>query len=202
MNLKANREGFDVCNRCRSERNRYSGDEAEFTPKFSRLNDLDPGPVPHYLPPLSHVEQMAIALAHPVVSVYKVTGGQWKGGSTHCISFFQNPRELFTRIPLLPAEISAIIVKRKHINLPSHSTFRLDVDRLILWIQYLRVYNRWYRDVTIDEEAITIYQELGPDLQTQLTIEDDANTVNAPNQRPDHGPGISNEDADDLLDAS
>ena len=202
MKIEVNDDGISVCKRCIAERTRYRGSEAEFNPKYSRLNDLDPGPVPHHLPSLSHVEQMAIALAHPVVSVYKVTGGQWKGGSTHCITFFQNPRELFTRIPLLPAEISTIIVKRKHINLPSYSTFRLDVDRLIPWIQYLQVYNKWYRDVTIDEEAFTVYRELGSDLQTQLTIDDDAETVGPPDQHPDYGPGISDEDANDLVDAS
>ena len=56
--------------------------------------------------------------------------------------------------------------------------------------------------MTIDEEAFTVYRELGSDLQTQLTIDDDAETVGPPDQHPDYGPGISDKDANDLVDAS
>ena len=73
-------------------------------------NDIDPRPMPAQLPTLTKVEEMILALVHPVISVYHVMGGQWKGSEVHCISFFQDPKDDFIMIPQLPSEVNVIII--------------------------------------------------------------------------------------------
>jgi hypothetical protein len=80
-----------TCKRCRNERTKNDGKSVM---RFSAENDMDPRLMLARLPTLTKVEEIIIALVHPVISVYRVTGGQWKGGEVHCISFFQDPKDV------------------------------------------------------------------------------------------------------------
>jgi hypothetical protein len=56
------------CRRCYTEKT---------TPKkFSAENNMDPGEVPEELQSLTEIEEMLIARVFPVMSVYRLRGGQ------------------------------------------------------------------------------------------------------------------------------
>jgi hypothetical protein len=150
----------DRCNReasSRAKEVRDGGGSIIF--KFSAANDMDPGPVPSWLPNLTKVEQMLLALVHPIVSIFRVTGGQWKGGKVHCISFAQDPTEVFTSIPRLPVEVAVIIIRKRGAVLDCSEDFRVNAHRLCAWMYYLRRSNRWYRHITIDDAALAHLDE-------------------------------------------
>ena len=94
---------------------------------------------------LSYIEQILLALAHPVMNVWRVAGGQWKDSSVHCISFFQDPSALFTQILCLPADLKVMIIKKHGQTLANHAEFKVDIDRLQRWMSFLLANNKWYR---------------------------------------------------------
>ena len=100
-----------LCGRCKREHTKSA------VYRFSLANDMDPGIVPTWLPTLSMIERMCLALVTPIVSVFRVGGGQWKGGKSHCINFFQDSTEVFQTLPRLPAEITVIVARKKDANL-------------------------------------------------------------------------------------
>jgi len=100
-----------LCGRCKREHTKGA------VHKFSLANDMDPGIVPAWLPTLSMIERMCLALVTPIVSVFRVGGGQWKGGRSHCINFFQDSTEIFQTLPRLPAEITVVVARKKDVNL-------------------------------------------------------------------------------------
>src|SRR5947207_2687225 len=145
--------------------------------RFSVENDMDPRPMPAQLPTLTKVEEMILALVHPVISVYRVTGGQWKGGEVHCISFFQDPKDVFTTVPRLLSEVNVIIIRKAGENIAHHQDFQVNRQRLLIWIQFLRRYNKWYKDVGVDNTALEEYDRLADDLQSQYEIEENSMDV-------------------------
>ena len=72
---------------------------------FSPQNDMDPGAVPRCLEGLTQVEEMLIARACPIMTVYRKHGGQ-RGYSGHVLNSPQNLQEflneLHTEVSELP----------------------------------------------------------------------------------------------------
>ena len=66
--------------------------------KFSAENDMDPGPVPPCLQGLSQVEEMLIARALPIMSVYRKKGGQ-RGYCGHVLNIPQDIQEFVNTTP-------------------------------------------------------------------------------------------------------
>ena len=186
--------GRDICKRCFAESKKKN-----FTiHRFSSDNDMDPGIYPRHMPRLSYIEQILLALAHPVTNVWRVAGGQWKGGSVHCISFFQDPSALFTQIPCLPADLKVVIIKKCGQMLANHAEFKVDVDRLQRWMSFLLANNKWYRHkVTVNLDAINQLRLLGHRLQESLEI--DSEDFQEGGER-DLGPGIDDEEREDIVD--
>src|SRR5579863_8581669 len=54
-----------LCSGCRKHPN-----------KFNAANNMDPGPIPEELQNLSPLEELLIAMVHPVITVYKTKGSQ------------------------------------------------------------------------------------------------------------------------------
>ena len=80
--------------------------------KFSSENFMIPSCVPNELQNLTQIEEMLIARALPIMSVYIKPGGQ-PGYSGHCINLPQNVTELATSLPRYPKDLAVIIVKVK-----------------------------------------------------------------------------------------
>lgn len=165
-----------ICKCCISNR-KSAG--LEGTSKFSQANNMDPGPwpriyptSPQLLPQLSFIEQQLIALVHPIVSVYRVAGGQWKGSQVNCISFFQDCTEVFNMVPCMPSDLKVVVVKKKSGNINIHKEFRVDIVRLKIWIHFLMKNKMWYQSrVTMNSSAIQALERFGDDLQRQFEIE-------------------------------
>jgi len=66
--------------------------------RFSEENNMDPGEVPEELQDLTEIEEMLIAKAFTVMSVYRLRGGQY-GYRGNVINFPQDVHELATRLP-------------------------------------------------------------------------------------------------------
>ena len=71
-----------------------------------------PSPVPKELQGLTQIEEMLIAHAFPVISVYTKPGGQraYKG---HCINFPQDIQELADTLPRYPKELPIMVITVK-----------------------------------------------------------------------------------------
>ena len=71
-----------------------------------------PTAVPMELQNLTQIEEMLIARALPIMSVFIKPGGQ-RAYSGHCINFPQDIRQLASTLPHYPKEISIIVVRMK-----------------------------------------------------------------------------------------
>ena len=80
--------------------------------KFSSQNEMIPSIVPVQLQGLSQVEEMLIARALSIMSVYLKPGGQ-RGYSGHCVNLPQNIAKLANSLPRYPKDLSVILVKMK-----------------------------------------------------------------------------------------
>ena len=120
-------------------------------------NDINPKLMLVQLLILIKVEEMILTLVYPVISVYHVMSGQWKGGEVYCISFFQDPKDVFTTVPQLPSEVNVIIIWKADENIAHHQDFQVNHQRLLIWIQFLHQYNKWYKDVGVDNTALEEY---------------------------------------------
>jgi len=115
--------------------------------KFSAANNMDPGVVPVELQNLSYIEQMLIAQVHPVVSLYRVKGNQYKYGG-NVISFRQNIEEYIGILPVLPSTLKSTILFSK--ETPSGLVeFRADRERIRRALTWLQLNNQYYSNIVI-----------------------------------------------------
>ncbi|KAL5727616.1 hypothetical protein ACHQM5_000795 [Ranunculus cassubicifolius] len=116
---------------------------------------MNPGKVPIELSRLSNLESILIARIHPMMSVYRVKGQQYKY-SGNVINFAQDVNMVANVLPCRPADLSALlIVKRTGPNAEKEFVVRREyVRQALLW---LKDNHRYYRDISID---ITIVEEL------------------------------------------
>jgi hypothetical protein len=133
------------CRRCNKEKP---------VKRFSAENNMDPGEVPIELQDLTEIEEMLIARVFPVMSVYRLRGGQ-HGYRGNVINFPQDVQEFATKLPRHPSSLEVLIIRRQSMN--SSEGFRdfrvrrLKVARALVW---LRENNRFYAEVIIDHEVI------------------------------------------------
>ena len=55
------KDGMGICRRCRTHRDKATEREGGAVDHFSAANDMDPGPIPDDLPPLSIAAELLIA---------------------------------------------------------------------------------------------------------------------------------------------
>ena len=99
----ASRQQIFSCSRCKRDRKPCR--------LYSAENDMDPGSVPAELQGLSEVEELLIARAFPIVSIYRKHGGQ-RGYKGHVLNL---PQDIQGFLNSLPANVSdlPILVMRK-----------------------------------------------------------------------------------------
>ncbi|KAE8751256.1 hypothetical protein FOCC_FOCC002084 [Frankliniella occidentalis] len=98
---------------------------------------------------LTYIEQQLIARVHPVVSVYKVRGGQY-GYSGNIINFPQDVQELATALPHRLADLNSITTGAE-----GHVDFNVRAGRVRAALVWLKEHQRYYRDVEISEENLS-----------------------------------------------
>src|SRR5271169_1919527 len=96
---------------------------------------------------------MLIARIYPLMTVYTVRGGQRKG-SKHVINFLQNVSRLATTLPQKPEDIP-LIVRRANQTEDKHYDFRVRRGKVQRALQWLKGNHKWYRDITISNEALS-----------------------------------------------
>lgn len=134
------------CKSCHRDRNSPK--------KFSAENNMDPGEVPDELQDLSEIEKMLITRVFPVMSVYRLRGGQHEYRE-NVINFPQDIKEFATNLPRHPLSLDVLIIRRKSEN--NSGAFRdfrvrhFKVARALIW---LKENNRYYSDITIDHEIL------------------------------------------------
>lgn len=133
------------CRRCNAEKNRPK--------KFSEENNMDPGDVPEELRDLTEIEEMLIAQVFPVMSVYRLRGGQL-GYRGHVINFPQDVQEFTTRLPRYPSSLDVLIVRRQSENSTSFRDFTVRRAKVACALSWLKANNRYYSDIIIDNEAL------------------------------------------------
>ncbi|KAL2491551.1 Uncharacterized protein Adt_27179 [Abeliophyllum distichum] len=147
-------------NTTRKQRSRYRESQRGLNPlKFSAQNIMDPGVVPIELSRLTNLEQILIARAHPMMSVYRVKGQQYKY-SGNVINFAQDVNSIADVLPFKPADLSAIlIVNRTGAHAIKQFRVRREyVRQALVWLKQNHLY---YRDITIDEISLETLPEDG-----------------------------------------
>ena len=104
LSVKNKKVAQYICSRCVRDKNSIK--------TFSAENNMIPSPVPKELQGLTQIEEMLIARAFPVMSVYTKPGGQraYKG---HCINFPQDIQEFADTLPRYPKELPIIVMTVK-----------------------------------------------------------------------------------------
>src|SRR2546421_106808 len=175
------------CRRCHAEKSS--------TKKFSAENNMDPGEVPEELKDLSEIEEMLIARVFPVLSVYRLRGGQ-HGYRGNVINFPQDVGEFASRLPRSPSSLDLFVVRRESENdsagFKDFKIRRTKVARALLW---LKENNEYYANITIDGEilgSLPIDGSIDDQLSNKQKIDegsdyDDENVIN-------EDPNCENED--------
>ena len=79
---------------------------------FSPQNDMNPGAVSQCLEGLMQVEEILIARAYPVMTVYRKHGGQ-RGCYSHVLNLSQNIQKFLNK---LPTKVSILHITRNRAN--------------------------------------------------------------------------------------
>ena len=128
-----------VCKDCKSDNN-------------LRDNNLDPGEIPEELRKLTFVEELLIALNHPIVSVYKIKNNQY-GYRGNIITF---PQDISSMAKALPHSIETIskyiIVRRKQCG--NFIDFIVNSERLRNALKWLKKNNPFYREIEISQDNL------------------------------------------------
>ncbi|CAG8803458.1 10099_t:CDS:2 [Cetraspora pellucida] len=106
----------ECCHRCYYDKNVIK--------KFSKENNMDLGNVPEELQGLTEIEEMLIAQIFPVVSVYRLRGGQYAYRG-NVINFPQDVSEFTTRLPRHPSSLDILVVRHQSANSSAFRDFNI-----------------------------------------------------------------------------
>ena len=145
LSVKNKKEADYVCSRCVRDKNSIK--------KFSAQNNMVPAQVPKELQGLTQIEEMLIARAFPVISVYTKPGGQ-KAYKGHCINFPQDIQELADTLPRYPKELPIVVIT---VEGKDNTTKDLIVrrQRVSMALQWLVKHNPVYKNISIDYTCLS-----------------------------------------------
>ena len=127
--------------------------------RFSAENDMDPGAQPDALKNLSHVEQLLIAQAIPMMTVVRLPRGGQYSYKGNVISFPQDITEFVTSLPRRIDELDFLIVRhtsdaRNSQHQRTHRDFRVRRNAVLRALLYLKQNNIYYKDIHINDENL------------------------------------------------
>ncbi len=168
-----------ICLRCQRDKT---------VPKvYSADNDMDPGKLPACLEGMTQVEEMLIARACPIMTVYRKHGGQ-RGYSGHVLNLPQSIEQFLSALPPHVSELPLLSIKRTGSN-NSEAYFKVHRDKVLNALLWLKHNNRFYHDIVINYDNISLLPADG--------IPDDIRTLPAGTDSE-----ISTEDSDDVASTS
>jgi hypothetical protein len=125
---KNQRIAFYICNRCQRDKH---------NPKlYSAENDMDPGTVPPCLQDMTQIEELLIARACPIMTVYHKHGGQL-GYSGHVLNLPQNIQQFINKLPVNVSDLPILTVTRQGAQ-GTHCNFRVRRDKVVNVLQWLK----------------------------------------------------------------
>ena len=131
---------------------------------------------------------MLISAVLPIMSLYKLPYGQY-AYSGHVINLPQDVASFANSLPRLPSELDVIIV-RKEGAANSHRDFRVRRAVVLCALQWLIANNKYYRNVHINPDALSMLPEDGDlsGLQSVTLDSADEDTESPPAQDEDDDP--------------
>ena len=127
---------------------------------------MDPGEQPICLQILTKVEEMLIEKVSPVLQVTYARGSQLKY-SSHTIYFPQDISAIATQLPGYINTLDILIINKKNINNQYYS-FHVNRNNIFEALTYKIKYDPYYRDVHIDEIALTLLHDTCIDISNIL----------------------------------
>ena len=163
-----------ICTTCKRNENKIKAGQMTVR-MFSYENGMDPFPchklntLKDFPSSLTQIEEMIIALASPVMSVYRIRQNiKYRG---HCVTIPQDVYEFARKLPLLPSEAPCIIVRRysyKEHN--EYKDFRVRKHIIAKALEWLTLNNVLYQNIMIDNKRLAQLPEDG-------FVSNDINTV-------------------------
>ena len=151
------------CTRCKRDKGEPK--------QYSVENDMYPGSVPLCLQGLTQVEEMLIARACPIMCIYRKHGGQ-RGYKGHVVNLPQTIQGFLDTLPSYVNDLTILIVRRQGAA-NSHADLKVRRGRVLTAIQWLKQNNIYYRDITINYNAL---QRLPQDaVPLDLLVQEKAN---------------------------
>jgi hypothetical protein len=147
-----------VCSSCQKADKNLDGDE-DMPFLYSAANEMDPGPVPLELEPLTQVEEMLTARVHCFVEIRQVRDVQYKYKG-HVVNFLTNTPKIYNRLPLLPEDLDVIIVRPYYLNKDPRMRRQFRADTKVrkhvikAWLLYLKSNHPGYRDIEIAHDNL------------------------------------------------
>lgn len=111
---------------------------------------------------------MLIARAHVHVQVRQIKGQQFSY-SGHTVNFMQNVTKVYRKLPLLPSDLDIILLKpasesgsdNHAINQRFEQIFRVQREKIRIWLGYLQKYHPDYQNIIIDSKNLSALPEDG-----------------------------------------
>lgn len=144
---------------------------------YSQSNNGDVSFLPHNLPHLSEIEEILIARANVLVQVQQIKGQQFSY-SGHTVNFMQNVTKVYRKLPLLLSDLDIILLKQalgsgndnRAINQRLEQIFRVQRERIRIWLGYLQKNHSDYQNIIIDSIKLSALLEDGSIHFSLLTL--------------------------------
>ena len=121
--------------------------------------------MPEELQGLTEIEEMLIARVFPVISVYRLRGGQ-HGYRGNVINFPQDVQEFATHLPLHLTLLDVLVIRQQSASNSAASTafrqFNVCYTKVAHALLWLKNNNRYYSDIIIDNEVLQSLPVDGP----------------------------------------
>ena len=137
---------------------------------------MDPGSVPPCLQNMTQIEELLIAQACPIMTLYHKHGGQL-GYSGHVLNLPQNIQQFINKLPVRVNDLPVLTITRQGAA-NTHSNFRVRREKVLNALQWLKHNNKYYKDIEIDLDSAQHLPVDGiPDDLVNLKLPQQLNTM-------------------------
>lgn len=190
LNLELNNKGF--CSNCVRQPSREHLLKKKLLPLWYK-DGVAQFHVPPELKCLSHAEKMLIQRVSPFVPLHHILNGLF-GLTGHVCAFEQKISEMANILPRFGKDTTVIrVLQEVKAEIGSDSsmtrTFKVNRKRVLDALEWLKVYNREYADITIDASRLDWIEGDESDLDTYVIKDDTTKTAaNDDHTNADMGP--------------
>ncbi|CAG8465557.1 7408_t:CDS:2 [Gigaspora margarita] len=136
------------------------------------------GNIPQELYDLTDIEEMLIAQVFPVISVYKLRGGQYAYNG-NVVNFPQDMHEFVTRLPRSLSSLNTLVVRYHVANRSTFRDFHVRREKIVQTLNWLKANNIFYKDINIDGDILQSLPENGSVIDPLLQIRNEDSNIEA-----------------------